>query len=44
MNRLKTLVLLAALTALLLLVGQALGGRGGLMFALVFAGVMNFAS
>ncbi len=44
MNRLKTLVLLAALTALLLLVGQALGGRGGLTIALIFAGVMNFAA
>lgn len=44
MNRLKTLVLLATLTALLLFVGQALGGRGGLMIALVFAAVMNFAA
>lgn len=44
MNRFKTMVLLATLTALLLLVGQALGGRGGLMLALVFAGVMNFAA
>src|SRR5215470_853542 len=44
MNRLKTMVLLATLTALLLLVGQALGGRGGLTIALVFAGVMNFAA
>src|SRR5262249_40860917 len=44
MNRLKTMVLLATLTALLLLVGQALGGRGGLMIALMFAGVMNFAA
>src|SRR5499433_633302 len=44
MNRFKTLVLLATLTALLLLVGQALGGRGGLTIALVFAGVMNFAA
>src|SRR5215471_8101846 len=44
MNRLKTMVLLATLTALLLLVGQALGGHGGFMIALVFAGVMNFAS
>ena len=44
MNRLKTMLLLATLTALLLMVGQALGGRGGLMIALVFAGVMNFAS
>ena len=44
MNRFKTMVLLATLTALLLLVGQALGGRGGLMMALVFAGVMNFVA
>jgi heat shock protein HtpX len=44
MNRFKTMLLLATLTALLLFVGQALGGRGGLMMALVFAGVMNFAA
>src|SRR5215471_6465553 len=44
MNRLKTMLFLATLTALLLFVGQALGGRGGLMIALVFAGVMNFVS
>ena len=40
-NTLKTFVLLAALTALLLLLGQALGGRSGLYFALVIALVMN---
>jgi heat shock protein HtpX len=44
MNRIKTMMLLAALTALLLWVGEALGGRGGLMFALVFAAIMNFGS
>lgn len=44
MNRFKTLVLLATLTALLLFVGQALGGRGGMMLALVLAGAMNFAA
>lgn len=44
MNRLKTMMLLAALTALFLWIGQALGGRGGLMIALVFAGVMNLVS
>lgn len=43
-NRMKTMVLLAALTALVLFLGQALGGRGGLMIALVLAGVMNFVS
>lgn len=43
-NRLKTMVLLASLTALVLVLGQALGGRGGLLMALLFAGGMNFAS
>lgn len=44
MNRIKTMLLLATLTALLLLVGQAFAGRGGLMIALLFAGAMNFAA
>ena len=44
MNQIKTLILLATLTALLLFVGQALAGRGGFMIALMFAGVMNFAA
>lgn len=42
MNTFKTFLLLAALTALFMLVGQAIGGRGGAMLALVLAGVMNF--
>jgi heat shock protein HtpX len=44
MNMMKTTLLLAALTGLLLVVGQALGGRDGLTMALVLAGVMNFVS
>ena len=44
MNGLKTTMLLAALTALLLWLGQALGGRSGMEFALIFAAVMNFGS
>lgn len=44
MNRMKTVTLLAVLTALFLWVGQALAGRGGFMIALVLAGGMNFAS
>ncbi|MBI2689923.1 MAG: zinc metalloprotease HtpX [Acidobacteria bacterium] len=44
MNRLKTYLLLAALTSLLLIAGQAMGGRSGLMLALVFAVVMNVGS
>ena len=43
-NNLKTTVLLAALTGLLLVIGQALGGRGGMELALVFAAVMNLGS
>ena len=44
MNRLKTMMLLAALTALLMWMGQALGGRSGMTFALLFAAVMNFGA
>jgi len=44
MNRLKTMVLLATLTALLLWAGQALGGKQGLWFALFAAGAMNLAA
>ena len=44
MNRLKTLILLAALTALLLWLGQLIGGRQGMTIALVLALVMNFGS
>ena len=43
-SQLKTLFLLALLTGLILLLGQALGGRGGMLIALVLAGVMNFVS
>lgn len=41
MNRLKSVALLATLTALLLWAGQALGGGGGFVIALVVAGAMN---
>jgi heat shock protein HtpX len=44
MNRMKTLVLLAMMTALLLWVGHAVAGRGGLLIALAVAGALNFAS
>lgn len=44
MNRLKTYLLLAALTSLLLLAGQAMGGSSGLLLALTFAVVMNVGS
>ncbi|MBI5328581.1 MAG: zinc metalloprotease HtpX [Deltaproteobacteria bacterium] len=44
MNFLKTTILLAALTAILVFAGDALGGRGGAMTALLFAGIMNFGA
>lgn len=43
-NALKTTVLLAGLTALLLLVGERLGGPQGLVVAGFFVVVMNFTS
>ena len=44
MNQTKTLMLLAAMTALLLWVGQALAGQAGLVIALVIASILNFGS
>ena len=43
-NVLRTTVLLAALTALFLVIGAAIGGNQGLFIAFVFALLMNFAS
>src|SRR3990172_8141571 len=44
MNILKTTFLLTGLTLLLLFVGKAIGGNGGMMMALIMAGVMNLVS
>jgi heat shock protein HtpX len=44
MNRLKTVALLATLTALLMWVGQALAGAAGLWFALIVAAAMNIGA
>lgn len=44
MNRVKTVMLLGLLTALLMWLGHALFGQSGLVIALVFAGIMNFAT
>ena len=41
-NMFKTFIFLAALTALFLFVGGALGGRSGMTVALVIAALMNF--
>lgn len=43
-NLLKTAVLMAAITALFMAIGSVLGGRQGMMFALLIALGMNFFS
>lgn len=43
MNRLKTVMLLATLTALFLWIGYAIAGQAGFAIALILAGAMNFA-
>ncbi|MGA3324023.1 MAG: zinc metalloprotease HtpX [Terriglobia bacterium] len=43
-NNLKTTILLAAMTGLVLGIGELWGGQNGLMFALVLAAVMNLGS
>ncbi len=43
-NQIKTVILLGLLTALLLWVGNLLGGRTGLYFGLLFAIIMNFSA
>nr|WP_321497873.1 zinc metalloprotease HtpX [uncultured Methanolobus sp.] len=43
-NMLKTTLLLASLTGLLVIVGQLLGGTSGMVIAFVFALIMNFGS
>jgi heat shock protein HtpX len=44
MNGFRTMILLAALTALVVWIGQMLGGSQGAVIALVMAGGMNFFS
>jgi heat shock protein HtpX len=41
-NTMKTFAFMAAMVALFMVIGQALGGRGGMMMALVMALAMNF--
>ena len=43
-NQIKTTILLAVMTVFIPLIGQLLGGRQGLIIALVFAAGMNFVS
>jgi heat shock protein HtpX len=43
-NQIRTTILLAILTAFLIWIGQLLGGRNGMMIALILAAAMNFFS
>lgn len=43
-SQLKTLLLMAGLSAVLIVMGSALGGRQGIIIALVFAVIMNIGS
>ena len=44
MNTMKTFVLMAIMTVLLVLIGRLIGGQGGMLIAFVIAAVMNFGS
>ncbi len=44
MNTMKTFLLMGLLTVLLVVIGRVIGGQSGMMFAFLFALVMNFAS
>src|SRR5438270_2807814 len=43
-NTIKTAFLLTAMTLFVLFVGDLIGGRSGMIYALIFAGVMNFVA
>lgn len=43
-NQIRTTILLAVMTALFIWIGQLLGGRQGMIIALIFAAGMNFFS
>jgi heat shock protein HtpX len=43
-NTVKTALLLGALTGLLMLIGDLIGGRGGVFIAFIFAMILNFGS
>ena len=42
MNQFKTFILMLVLTGIFILVGTAIGGRSGAVYAFVFAALMNF--
>src|SRR3990172_9975252 len=44
MNGLKTAILLGLMTAIILVIGDVVGGRQGIIVAFVIAGIMNLIS
>ena len=44
MNHFKTFLLMLVLTALFILVGTAIGGKSGAIYAFIFAALMNFVA
>ncbi len=44
MNQFRTFILMLVLTVLFILVGTAIGGRSGAVYAFIFAALMNFFS
>ena len=42
MNQFKTFLLMLVMTLLFILVGSAVGGKNGVVYAFIFAGLMNF--
>ena len=44
MNRLKTTLLLSLLTVMMVMMGSAIGGKTGMVFAFIMAAAMNFFS
>jgi heat shock protein HtpX len=44
MNQFKTFLLMLVLTALFILVGTAIGGKSGAIYAFIFAALMNFVA
>ena len=42
MNQFKTFLLMLVMTLLFILVGSAVGGKNGVIYAFIFAGLMNF--
>jgi heat shock protein HtpX len=42
MNQFKTFLLMLVMTLLFVLVGSAVGGKNGVVYAFIFAGLMNF--